>query len=158
MRIGLILSLTLMLFSCSEDEKVSEQSIVYMNSYEVFEGFEMKKDYDLKIESDLKKDALFLDSLAIRIENAGADTLGLYRARTDYYVAKQTYDRKFEELSGQYTKEVNSRLNKYIKEFSEKHNYDMVIASQGQGNVMYVSDKMDVTKELLKYINKKYQK
>lgn len=146
-----------MLSSCGEEEVVSNE-IVYVNNAKVFGEFEMKKDYDLKIESDLKTDALYLDSLAVKIKNAGLDTMGLYRARTDYYVAKQTYDRKFEELSTQYTNEVNSRLNKYMKKFAEKNGYEMIISSQGNGTMMYVSDRVDVTDKLIKFINKKYQK
>lgn len=148
----------IILSSCTQS--VSKGNIVYMDSFKVFEEFQMKKDYDVKLESDLKNEIAQLDSLSKSIENKSKslDTLGLYKLRTEYYFIEQNYNNKFQELSQQYTREVNSRLNEYVKDYSKKHSYDFVLGNSGQGTIMYADSSKNITESLIKYINEVYEK
>lgn len=146
------------IFYPSESHK---SNIVFMENVEVFENFEMKKDYDLMIEKQMGHDKQTLDSLGFLIEslvkNSGNDTLKVYELKKEYYINQQMFEKKFRELSQKYTSEVYARLNEYIKEYGEEKKYDLVLGSNGEGNVMYVSDNKNITKELIDYINNKYK-
>ena len=157
----LILAISILfsvLSSCGE--KPENTKIAFMNNVRVFEEFSMKKDYDKKMESDLINEASQLDSIEKNINSIGStsDTLELFQLRRNYYVLQQQYEQKYEALATQYTKEVNDRLNESIKSYAEKMGYEIILGSGGQGNVMYVKEPLDITDELIKYINTDYEK
>lgn len=155
---GLILLLGAV--SCGSEVEVKSQKIAFIESSEVFESFAMKKDYDVKIEADLKALGEKVDSLAgILNQNTGnLDSLRIYELRRIYYVAENNFKVKFDELSTTYTAEVNTRLNKYIEEYGKENGYNFILGSSGQGNVMYVGESDNITKDMIKYVNKKYSK
>lgn len=148
----------LLLTSCSNQDVPTKS--VFMETAKVFEGFEMKKGYDLRMESDLGREMNLLDSLKQEVNTSIelGDSLTAFKLRKQYYVIEQAYNQKFETLSTQYTTEVNDRLNEYIKAFAEENGYDYVLGSSGQGNIMYAKETLNVTDKLIEYINKKYAK
>ena len=153
-----IFGMTLLITSCGGGD-TSSQKIVFMENGTVFESFEMKQDYDKRMEKEMKKESLFLDSLGV-ILNSGSitDSLKIYQLRKEYYVSEEIFNKKVEQLSTQYTTEVNDRLNSYIKEYAEEKGYDIILGSGGSGNIMHVREEDNVTQDLIKYINKKYTK
>jgi outer membrane protein len=142
-----------LLFSCSDGEP---PKTVFINNVKVFESFQMKKDYDSKLQEDLKQEATILDSLELRTNQYPSDSLETFRIRNQYMQIQQVYNQKFEAYSAQYTTEVNNRLNEYIEKYSKEKGYDMVLGSGGEGNIMYVRDGLDITDDLITYINKLY--
>ena len=154
-----LLGLLILWSSCGEDGSVGIQKIVFLENGKVFEGFEMKLDYDKLMEKDMKNESVRLDSLGFILNQSGLiDSLEVYRLRKEYYITEELYNKKFEQLSKQYTAEVNERLNGYIEEYAKEMGYSLILGSGGSGNVMYVDPKDNVTEELIKYINEKYAK
>jgi outer membrane protein len=138
--------------------KTDNQKIVFIENAKVFEQFNMKKDYDKKIEKDMLMESQLIDSIGVLInKNAQSDSLILLKLKKDYYIAEQLFNKKFQELSSKYTSDVNIRLNTYIQDFGKKFNYDFILGSGGQGNVMFVKKNQDVTEDIIKYINEKYE-
>lgn len=145
--------------SCNEEgeKQNANTKVVFIENAKVFDSFQMKKDYDARIEQDLMTEKQTIDSLG-SVLNSSVDSMEVFRLRKMYFELEQRFNSKFEELSMKYTSEVNERLNEYVKEYSKEKGYDMVLGSSGQGNVMYVKEQLNVTKDLIKYINGKYQK
>lgn len=139
--------------SCSQ-ENSAEQKIAFVDSMELFESYSMKKEYDRILEGDMKAEGVLLDSISVLLQNA-PDSNRVYALRKDYYVAEQLFNTKFDQLSQKYTTIVTERLNEVIKQFSKEKGYSMVI-SGADGNVLYVEDAMDVTKDLIDYANVKF--
>ncbi|OFZ08396.1 MAG: hypothetical protein A3D92_21615 [Bacteroidetes bacterium RIFCSPHIGHO2_02_FULL_44_7] len=151
-------ALVLVLCSCS-DVETKEQHIVFMENVQVFESFQMKLDYDKKMEQEMKNETSKMDSLTILLNKGGfADSMDVYRLRKEYYVTEQIFNTKFEQLSTQYTKEVNDRLNGYIEEFAKQNKYNLILGGNGNGTVMYVDKKENITDALIEFINAKYSK
>jgi outer membrane protein len=145
------------LAACGED--TSTPAIVFMDNARVFEEFDMKKEYDTRIQKDLQLEAAQLDSLRFRIQSGGTN-LGneaLQQLQQYYYQLEQRYNEHFNTLSTQYTSEVNERLNEYVDSYARQKGYDMIVGSGGQGNVMYVDSTLNITDDLIKYINKKFE-
>lgn len=151
-----VMLLAFFVTSCSEDKK-SDEHIVFMDSFKVFEEFEMKKDYDKRLEAQVGADQMGLDSLGAQL-NATTDPAKIAALKKEFTMRKLAFDEKFAGISEQYTSEVYKRLNEYIKAFGKKKGYSIILGSNGQGNVMYVDDKNDITKDLITYINKEYTK
>lgn len=152
-----IIAACILLISC-EHEDVSGK-IVFMNNVKVFEEFAMKIDYDQKIAEDLKEEEKALEEAQKKIQTAEAQKSDdVKMLKSEFFVAKRNYEDKFQNLSVKYTTEVNDRLNVYIKKYSEKHGYNILLGSGGQGNVMYVDESFNITDDLITYINKEYIK
>lgn len=155
----IIVLLTIMfgLFSCGEEKP---GGIGFMENARVFEDFEMKKDYDKRIEEDMSAETKLLDSLELQLGQVmqSGDSLKAYQLRRQHYVVEQQYNEKFQENSNRYTQEVNDRLNKYIEKYSEENGYDFILGSNGQGNVMYANKENNVTEDLIKFINSEFNK
>lgn len=60
-------------------------------------------------------------------------------------------------LRDQVSQQVWNRLNVYIKEYGLKNDFTYIFGTQGGGNVMYAKEALDVTEELLEYVNAKYE-
>lgn len=149
--------LSICLSSCGEEP--NKQHIAFMENVQVFEGFQMKLDYDKLMEEEMKNETSAMDSLSILL-NTGEfqDSMEVYRVRKEYYVTEQIFNKKFEQLSAQYTKEVNDRLNGYVEEFAKENNYSLILGGNGNGTVMYVDKKENITEALITFINAKYSK
>lgn len=143
--------------SCS---KKNDSEIVFIDTIKVFEGFDMKKDYDKKLENDLVKESQLMDSVNQLLNKAtqANDELGILKLKKDYFLAEKILNEKFQKLSQKYTSEVNERLNEYIKEFGKKNEYDFILGSSGQGNIMYVKEGHEVTSEVISFVNENYSK
>lgn len=157
-KIGIACILGCLLTSCGEEEKSGK--IGFMENARVFEGFEMKKDYDKRIEEDMSNEVKVLDSIEVKLDQmvATGDSMKVFQLRKQYYLIEQRYRQKFDENSTRYTQEVNDRLNDYIKKYSEENGYDFVFGSNGQGNVMYAKEQCNISDDLIKYINSEYGK
>ena len=129
--LSVLSGLALSIAACSEGDS-SVQKIGFMENGHVFEGFEMKKDYDLLMEKDMKNESILLDSLGV-ILNSGSitDSLRIYQLRKEYYIAEEIFNKKFEQLSTQYTTEVNERLNTYVEEYAKEKGYRIILGSGG---------------------------
>lgn len=151
----LIVPVLFSVFSCKQ-EKEENKSVVFMDNFKVFDQFEMKKDYDKLIETSLMIEQNEIDSLSVKLEKPDAqDKADLTETLR---LKQEAFQIKFSELSKKYTAEVYARLNTYIKDYGKQKKYSIVLGANGQGGVMYVDDKVDITNDLIKYINKEYAK
>jgi outer membrane protein len=44
-----------------------------------------------------------------------------------------------------------------MQDYGKKHGYDFIYGAQGSGNLMYANGQKNITDEVLKYINERYQ-
>jgi len=154
----LFIIISILSIGCGKDKSSNVDKIGFMENRNVFEAFQMKKDYDERIKSDLKELTMVLDDLRTKAsEESKSDSLAIFRLQKQYYEAEQNYNTRLKELSERYTLEVNNRLNEYLKKYSIENGYSLILGSEGQGNVMYIADEKNITKELIKYINQQYE-
>jgi outer membrane protein len=153
----LILPALIVLAAACKGNEAIEQKIVFMDSFKVFEGFEMKKDYDAMIEKQLGAEQAQLDSMARKLD-AVKDPVQADLQKKQLVEAQQAFEQRFQALSDQYTKDVYERLNKYIQEYGKQKGYSMILGSDGQGGVMYVDTTVNVTTDLIRYVNTQYAK
>lgn len=145
--------LVFLFLGCSSSNLDSK--IVYIDNIKVFESFEMKKDYDKKIENEVKGDREELDNL-IDLLNSTKDELELIKLKKVFVEKKQLFESNFQDLAKTYTNMVNSRLNEYLKKYANTHNISFILGGTGQGNVMYVNDQSDITDKVIEFINHSY--
>lgn len=150
---GILVLPIALLVSCSEEK--TAPTIVFVDSVRLFEEFNMKKEYDRILETDLKQESSLMDSIRILMENAD-DSMKVFQLRKDYYLAERLYNGKYDELSGRYTSMVTERLNEYLKLFGDQEKLDIIV-SGGNGSVLYVRDQVDLTDQVIDFANKKFE-
>lgn len=137
-----------------------EGKIVFIESFRVFEAFEMKKEYDELLEKELTPGRLRLDSLGVELNAMLSDktvsSTEINSKKMVYLHQKESYETRLGELSRKYTSQVYERLNSYIRDFGKQEHFRLILGASGEGNVMYVNEKADVTDALIIFINKKY--
>lgn len=135
-----------------------EDKVVYVKADEVFNEFKLTKDLNAKYMTSQNARAAMLDTMEM-----GMRTLALkvdkekYRQLEDvYYNKREEIEKQNTELFENYNKQVWTRINQYATEFSQKKGYKIMFGANGSGTLMYAEKEMDVTADLIKYMNEEY--
>lgn len=139
----------------------------YVDTVKVYNSFEMKIELEKKLEETKNARARILDSLLNEVETV-VSYLRQYEkdkeAENKYEFLRQQYlnkEQQFDEdnraLAQQYTDQVWNQLNQYVKDFGVNQKYEYIYGTIGQGNLMYAKEQLEISDELLKYVNERYQ-
>lgn len=120
-----------------------------MNQWEA-ESDSLKKGLD-QLLYDIK-----LDSINNDVVKSKSDKQKFMLLRQKYYTLQQSIDGKAQQEDQKMTSTVMAQLNEYIDEYGEEKKYDLIIINTQLQNVGYVSGSIDVTAEVLSYVNTKY--
>lgn len=144
-----------------------KQNQVYIDNISVFKQFRLTKELEKKKEEILKKRVQILvdmenklDDIRTKIESNPNDKLLIkeYSYLSNEYVSiKQDFEQENLQISSKFDNEIWSQLNQYIKDYGIQKNYKIIFGVSGQGNIMYAKDGLDVTEDLIEYVNKRYQ-
>jgi outer membrane protein len=136
--------------------KSSKKTIVYVDNVALFNGFQMTKELKGEGEKILSKKKQTLDSLQLQLSFKIAETdKGMV---INKIIQQQQEVQKFEnEYIQNNSEKIWKRISVYSKEFAEKNDYVLIIGSQYKGDVIYGNNTINVTNEMLNFINKKYE-
>lgn len=123
-----------------------------MVNQQLFQGFNGKTDLEFKLDKLRLHHKTVLDSLIALSEKSTnqQDWLRYYEKRDELMTIEQ-------EAANKYTEQIWERLNVYVRDYGISQNYDIILGAKGDGVLMYADEKMDITNEVLKYANKKYE-
>jgi outer membrane protein len=139
----------------------------FINSQELFAEFKGKKELEAKFtQSEVEQNSM-LDSLTLEIASL---TNQLTERKNDkkLQVQKEQKEQLYLELkrrftysnttqNQQYTESIWKQINQYAMEYGEEKGFDYIFGATGSGTLMYAKDSKDITEDVLKYINKKYE-
>ncbi len=60
-------------------------------------------------------------------------------------------------LESKYETEIWNRVNSGIEEYGKEKGYQYIFGTKGDGNLMYADDNLDITNEVIVYLNKNYE-
>jgi outer membrane protein len=139
----------------------------YISLQEVYNGFnmkiEMQKKYTVTVTARQKR----LDSLQLELKSFAqildanksnqAEAVKKFEVLRDQYLQqRQAMEEDNKNLTAQFDKEILTQLNQYVKDFGKENGYDYLFGNDGNGSLMFGSDKGDLSKQVIEYINKKY--
>lgn len=61
-----------------------------------------------------------------------------------------------ENLKAEYDAEIWTRINTYVQEFGKEHRYSIIFGASGNDSVMYSDSSANITRDVLLYMNEKY--
>ncbi|MBQ4822483.1 OmpH family outer membrane protein [Aquimarina sp. MMG016] len=137
----------------------SNSNIVYVDNVELFNGFNMSKDLGKINKDKITKQKKKLDSLytiySILKEQKNEEK------STELETQLRSEDQELRKMNEYFSKDLSqkvwNRLNQYIKEYGEANEYKIVLGTQGNGNVMFAEEGINITEDILIYANHKYE-
>lgn len=133
----------------------------------VYENFELKKQLEVKLTKIENARKNILDSLEFQLKSLqikitdtkekDASLIEMFQLNRDNYLkTSQQFEEDNQRMSEEYNKQIWDRLNQYIKDYGKENNYTYVFGADGSGAIMYGTDGIDITEELTKYANEKF--
>ncbi len=137
----------------------SESNIVYVDNVTLFNGFNMSKDLGKINNEKITKQKKKLDSLytIYSIFKEQKNTEKATALENQLRSEDQELRKINEYFSNEMSQQVWNRLNQYIKEYGEANQYKIILGTQGNGNIMFAQDGVDITTTVLEYANTKYE-
>lgn len=142
---------------CILDKKQS-LDVAVVDMEEMFRSFEMTKEVNGKYTQLVKQHDLKLDSLNKVMTSVHKDPSTNDRVQASNLLALKI--KKIQESKDQVKYELEqqiwNQLNQYLGEFGALEKYDLIHGSMNGGELIYVNSTLDVTDEVLMFINNKY--
>jgi outer membrane protein len=144
------------------------QKTGYVNVGQLMVDFEGRKEATAKLDQKYARERAFLDSLGMELQtmeskmNTGEavaeEALKKYQSSRDLYEnLAQKVGAVYEEERDKEMKAVTEQLDAYMMEFGKNHGYDYVFGAGGGGEIMFARADLDVTKEAIEFVNKRYK-
>jgi outer membrane protein len=160
-KITLVAIIGFCLVSCSE------KKLGYVDINKLYESFEYKKKLTKEYETVKSARQRITDSLEMllnqtaseieRTKNFSLETEKKFeQQKKDFYQLSRQYDEDNAVLLTSYDDKIISQLNAYIKEYGKSNAYDLLVGADKKGSILYGDEKIDVTDELVEYVNKRY--
>lgn len=152
------------IFSFFNEEK---KQIAYVDNMRLFNEFLLKKELENELskkevvwKSRLDSMRIQLNMLSAKAEKGKVDP----RLAEEFEFTRQQYLMKEEQFkldngntADRFNDQIWKQLNNYVKEFAQSNNYDMVLGTSGEGNLMYASEQYDITEAAIAFVNQKYK-
>lgn len=147
----------------------TRSKIVFVDSVRLFEEYGMKKDLQKKL--DIRKASVqkILDSMKIdlkvryesmvrrKVKDGTPEAIEYMKSEQIYFMKEKEYNEDIETASAEYTSQVWKQLNQYMKEYGDQNSIDFIFGAKGDGNLMHARPSVDVTEDVLKFVNAKYE-
>jgi outer membrane protein len=135
----------------------SNKEIVYVDNVKLFDGFIMTKEMKRAGEKEFNSRKSVLDNLYSDLQSPAISASEKKQLMQQFIQGKEELEQFNQVFGSEQTAKIWSRIKSYTAKFSKDKNYQLVIGSDNKQTVLFADDKIDVTNELLTYLNKKYE-
>jgi outer membrane protein len=131
--------------------------IVYVDNVKLFEGFNMTKEMKHLGEKEFNTQKESVDSLYTKVQSPTISDSDKKIVMQQFIQSKEALEQFNQSFAPEQSSKIWSRIHGYVDEFSKEKKYQLIIGSENKQAVLYADEKIEVTNELLNYINKKYE-
>ncbi|MDX6191321.1 OmpH family outer membrane protein [Flavobacterium sp. Fl-318] len=135
----------------------SNKEIVYVDSVKLFDGFVMTKEMKKVGEKEFNSRKAVLDNLYATLQNPETSEAVKAQLMQEFVRGKEEFHQFEQAFISEESSKIWKRIKSYSSEFSKDKDYKLIIGSNSQSNVLFADDEIDVTDDLLIYLNKKYE-
>lgn len=135
----------------------SNKEIVYVDTVKLFDGFVMTKEMKRVGEKEFNSRKLVLDNLYSNLQSPTISASEKKELMEQFIQGKEELEQFNQTFAAEQTTKIWSRIKSYTAEFSKDKNYQLVVGSDNKQAVLFADEKIDVTNDLLTYLNKKYE-
>lgn len=123
----------------------------YVDMFKLVQEFELQKEYSEEAKREIDREKSMIDSIIYTVQLR--DPSSSENVKNELYAALY---KKTEERNKEIEKMLWKRLNPYVADFGKEKGYSFIYGANGTGNVLYADESLNVTDELIKYVNKRY--
>lgn len=139
----------------------SARKVAFIDTQEVFNGFKMSKEVDGEVRKIEEHKKQIMDSLADQLKKIQAgiikvDEKQLEYLKRDFLQKRNQFSEDVIRLKQASIEKVWKQINQYTSDYGKENNLDMILGANGQGSLMYAKEKINISKEIINYINEKY--
>lgn len=144
----------------------TKTKIRYVNFVELYDNFGMKKELEEGFKKSQTSQMAKLDSakaeLSVLSQKLQAQhTVALEeeftKKRQLFYYQQKSIEGSQEEQMMQYKEQILKRLKQYVAEYAKEKSIDVLLGQDEGFSNLYVHENLNVTTDLLKYVNEKYK-
>jgi Skp family chaperone for outer membrane proteins len=156
--ICLVISLSALAFSLANyvDTKAGKRQ-VYMDLGRAFNEFGYKKELEQQLLGIQENKKRALDSLSVLIRNKEAAGTPTAELKQEYTEKRRHFDEENRDYAAHFDQRIWTKLNELVELFGKERPYAIIFGSQGEGNIMYGKEDLDITDEVITYINQHYR-
>ena len=143
-------------------------NIAYVNVQKLYNEFYMKKELEAKLTTVQQARKTILDSLELQLKILSNTLENITKKdsekenrfiaiREEYVMKKKQFDEDNQAMTQQYSEQIMKQLNEYTQEYGKQKGYRYILGAEGSGGIMYASEKLDITKEVIEYVNGRYK-
>lgn len=139
---------------------ISRPKIGYVETQKIYEAFTLKKELEKNYHNIVAADGKLMDSLLMDFQLSGQRNADAHilNAKREYYLRKkEELQQKHDELNEKYTNQAWIQINQYVNDYGKKNGYDYILGANGSGSLMYASEGVNISSEVTRYINEKYE-
>jgi outer membrane protein len=127
------------------------QKTAFFYNQKVFDRFQGKLELESRLNKQAEKSKKMLDSLAVLIQGGRTDLSSVYQENLDYATTTR------QQLSETYTADIWKYINGQASNYGDENGYDYIFGASGNGSLMYADTMHDITNEIVRYLNLKYE-
>jgi len=167
--------IAVVLFSCNNQTTTASKEVktAYVDTSKLLDDYTEAKDIEAKYKAKSNEMAKELEAEVARFKieasnfQKNAQTNGqawaqengsrLQKKEQELSYAQQAMLQQLQEESGAEMDTLVKSVKKFVKEFGKEKGYDYIYGTGEAVSILYAQDKYDITKEIVKLLNKKYQ-
>jgi outer membrane protein len=134
-----------------------DKKIVYVDNNKLFEGFTMTKEMKRVGDKEFNTRKIGLDLLYSKLQSQTILEGDKKTIMQQFIHGKEELEQFNQSFATEESSKIWSRIHGYTADFSQENKYQLIIGSQNKQAVLFADENVDVTNELLTYINKKYE-
>ena len=134
-----------------------QPKVVYVDNVKIFNDFNMTKELKLSGEKEFNFKKTYLDSLYLKLQSSEISPQEKKILMQEFIQKKEELEQFNQIFASEQSSKIWTRIKSYTSEFSKENKYKLIIGSENKSNVLFADEDIDVTNDLLTYINKKYE-
>jgi outer membrane protein len=131
--------------------------IVYVDNIKLFDGFNMTKEMKKFGEKEFNSRKKLIDSLYSLAQSENLPEKDKKNIVQEFIGKQEEFEQFNQRFAAEESGKIWKRINGYSQEFAKEKGYKIVIGSDNKRNVLFADESIDVTNDLINYINKKYE-
>lgn len=139
------------------------KKLAYVDTITLFENCKMKKELYSQLEQkkkvyDLRLDSIYSVFKGQEIESR-KETASMQNGNVEatYLIERKKVEEEMLENINLSNEQIWTFINQNVSEYSKLNKIDYLFGANGQGNIMYANEEENITKEVLKFIDDKYE-
>ena len=131
-----------------------EAEIIYKNRYNAFDS---QLD-SIEMAYNAIVDQYTLNKASMSKKEITAEELRLKNRYEEIQQFKAAGEQKLSDENNRYFEGVINQVNAFAKEYAIENNFDYILGTTKQGNLMYAKEEVDITDAFIKSLNEYYKR